>query len=215
MADSDEDELAAALALSMSPLVAAPAPAPEPAPAEHSLPALAPADPAQHEAAIQNLCDMGFPRDQVALAMQCAFMDPDRAVQYLTDGIPPELLAGAAEPEQRKLVALVRTDLGMSTGKVAAQVAHGVLAAYRTAQRHDPHGLQEWCEMGEPTIVLQVATQQRLHELLEAARAQGLPTHCVADAGRTQVAPGSETVGCVGPALKGAIDAVTGALSLL
>ena len=163
---------------------------------------------------MQNLCDMGFPRDQVVAAMRAAFMNADRAVQYLTDGIPPELTGGGAE-RARKLVALVRTDLGMSAGKVAAQVAHGVLAAYRTAQRHDSHGLEQWLDAGEPTIVLQVASQQQLHELLEAARAQGLPTHCVADAGRTQVAPGSETVGCVGPAAVDAIDVVTGRLSLL
>ena len=59
--------------------------------------------------------------------------------------LPPLLLmasisatAQAAAPLQavpHKMVALVRSDLGMGLGKVAAQVSHATLGAYKRAQR--------------------------------------------------------------------------------
>ena len=42
-----------------------------------------------------------------------------------------------------------------------------------------------------------------------------MPTERVADAGRTEVAAGSVTVGTIGPANNSEIDVVTGGLSLL
>ncbi|KPI84841.1 Uv excision repair RAD23-like protein [Leptomonas seymouri] len=42
---------------------------------------------------IDEVCSMGFgDRNQVALALRAAFMNVDRAVEYLFDGIPPHLL---------------------------------------------------------------------------------------------------------------------------
>jgi len=40
------------------------------------------------QAAIDNLVEMGYQREQVQAAMVAAFMNPDRAVQYLEEGIP-------------------------------------------------------------------------------------------------------------------------------
>ncbi len=48
-----------------------------------------------------------------------------------------------------------------------------------------------------------------------AARASGLPTALIVDAGRTQVAPGSATVLAIGPGEVARIDRVTGDLKLL
>lgn len=47
------------------------------------------------------------------------------------------------------------------------------------------------------------------------AAAAGVPTHRVADAGRTQIAAGSFTVLAVGPAPVSVINAMTGHLKLL
>ncbi len=48
----------------------------------------------------------------------------------------------------------------------------------------------------------------------EAGR-RGLPTYVVRDAGRTQVAAGSQTVLAIGPGPEDVIDEVTGELKLL
>ena len=71
--------------------------------------------------------------------------------------------ADVAPPPPRsptKVVCLVREDLGMGVGKIAAQVSHAVLGALRRAiaagDRLAPV-VQEWQVTGETTIVLQVA----------------------------------------------------------
>lgn len=83
---------------------AAPAPAaPAPALAAEAAPA-PPAAPgglltgSNLEGAISNLCDMGFDRAEVVACMRAAFNNPERAVEYLTTGIPPALQAVAQAP---------------------------------------------------------------------------------------------------------------------
>jgi hypothetical protein len=59
-----------------------------------------------------------------------------------------------------------------------------------------------------PFLALQAALAQK-------ALQRGLPAYIVQDAGRTQIAAGSQTVLAIGPGPKSVIDTVTGHLSLL
>ena len=61
-----------------------------------------------------------------------------------------------------KMVILVREELRMGAGKVAAQCVHAALGAYRTrrGRRRRPSALHAWQMTGEATIVLKVPDLQ-------------------------------------------------------
>jgi peptidyl-tRNA hydrolase, PTH2 family len=112
-----------------------------------------------------------------------------------------------------KLALVVRTDLGMGRGKIAAQVAHAAVAAVLAGL--GGADLAAWLQEGQPKVVLKVADGAQLDDVVRQARAAGLPTELICDAGRTQVSPGTHTCCALGPADGQRIDAVTGGLSLL
>jgi peptidyl-tRNA hydrolase, PTH2 family len=112
-----------------------------------------------------------------------------------------------------KLAIVVRTDLGMGRGKIAAQVAHAAVAAVLAGLGGTD--LATWLQEGQPKVVLRVADGGQLDEVIRQARDAGLPTEVICDAGRTQVSPGTQTCCALGPAEGSRIDAVTAGLSLL
>ncbi|KAJ4368760.1 hypothetical protein N0V83_005842 [Neocucurbitaria cava] len=120
-------------------------------------------------------------------------------------------------PEECKLVLVVRTDLGMTKGKIGAQCGHATLACYKHFLRHSPNStiLRRWEQMGQAKVALQVKSEEELELLQAQALSLGLVAHIVHDAGRTQIASGSATVLGIGPAPRGVIDQVTGHLKLL
>ncbi|EWC48714.1 hypothetical protein DRE_00019 [Drechslerella stenobrocha 248] len=121
----------------------------------------------------------------------------------------------SALTEECKLVLCVRTDLGMTKGKIAAQCGHATLACYKAVSRHAPLLLKRWEYMGQAKIALKVDSEEELLTLQAQAMSVGLVARVVHDAGRTQIASGSATVLGIGPAPKSVINQITGHLKLL
>uniref|UniRef100_UPI00358E886C peptidyl-tRNA hydrolase 2, mitochondrial-like n=1 Tax=Myxine glutinosa TaxID=7769 RepID=UPI00358E886C len=120
----------------------------------------------------------------------------------------------AREGGEEKLVLVVRSDLGMGKGKVAAQCAHAAVSAYKRAAQSNAEGLRRWEYSGQSKVVLRAQDENALSQLLAHARTLGLPVSLVQDAGRTQIAPGSRTVLGIGPGAADIVDKVTGHLKL-
>jgi len=112
-----------------------------------------------------------------------------------------------------KLAVVVRTDLDMGRGKIAAQVAHAAVAAALASL--GTADFAAWRAEGQPKVVLKVSTADQLEDVVRQGREDGLPVEVISDAGRTQVAPGTLTCCALGPAEIHRIDAVTGGLPLL
>ncbi len=110
---------------------------------------------------------------------------------------------------------IVRKDIKLGTGKLAAQVAHASLMSYFEAEKKDKKVAEEWLDTGEKKIVLKVDDDKALKKLHEAFKYKGFPTALVTDAGLTQVPPGTITALGVGPWYGKEIDFFTSALKLL
>jgi PTH2 family peptidyl-tRNA hydrolase len=115
--------------------------------------------------------------------------------------------------DEPKMVLVVRTDLGMGRGKIAAQVAHAAVTAALRA--YDTAVFAAWSRAGQPKVVLKIGGETELTQLCAEAHAAGLPVQVVHDAGRTQVVAGTMTCCAIGPAYGDDVDRVTASLALL
>jgi PTH2 family peptidyl-tRNA hydrolase len=114
-----------------------------------------------------------------------------------------------------KQAIVVRKDLGMRTGKLATQVAHASVGAYRAWQRDNPLSFDEWSDQGQKKIVLRADSEEILTVLEGAAVKVDMPHYLVRDHGRTQVDPGTLTALALGPAEAEDVDRLTSTLQLL
>ncbi|MGB1587527.1 MAG: aminoacyl-tRNA hydrolase [Poseidonia sp.] len=106
---------------------------------------------------------------------------------------------------------LVRHDLNLSVGKVAAQCAHAAVDVVANARR--TRLLERWRAGGARKIVLSVDDLEALNEVADNVP-RGCFSHIVVDAGHTEVPAGTITVlGLLGP--RRAVDALTGHLTTL
>ena len=121
----DEAELAAALALSMGGSAAPPGAATD------------------DQGALQVMEICGCTLQAANAAIAAAQGSVDLAVELI--------LGGGDEPaEEYKMTALVRTDLGMGVGKIAAQVSHATLGAYRDACTSNSDAVRAWSSAASP-----------------------------------------------------------------
>lgn len=181
----------------------------------------------QKSAIKQELVGMGFLEEHVNLALNVC-NNQEEAVDLIIKMLENEDFYNVMKQnanakkygddlslKQYKMTIVVRKDLNMSIGKIASQVGHGVLDAYKEALRKYPKYVEIWENSGSKKVVLGVNSLSDIIKLKEKALSQEIPFSVISDAGRTEVEPGSITVIAVGPAPNNLVDIITGNLELL
>lgn len=111
-----------------------------------------------------------------------------------------------------KLVILVREDLKLPKGKLAAQAGH---ASVDAVIKSDKKIVELWKKEGGKKIVLKVKDENELFKYKQMAEDIGLKTALIKDAGRTVLEPGTITCLGIGPDLEEKIDKVSGKLKMM
>lgn len=122
-----------------------------------------------------------------------------------------------------KQVIVIRKDLKMRRGKEIAQGAHASMAflshVVRQALSGDTLALSipqvEWIMGLFAKVVVRVDSEEELVAVHEAAKAAGLDSHLIVDAGLTEFNGVPTATACaIGPDEAEKIDAITGSLTL-
>ncbi|KAG6885936.1 hypothetical protein C0993_007438 [Termitomyces sp. T159_Od127] len=100
-------------------------------------------------------------------------------VEEIADGDLSAIQAGAFEP--CKLVLVVRTDLKMSPGKIAAQCGHATLACYKALHKVNPQLIRHWEKTGQAKIALKGTSEEQLHELEAIAKSLNICARSIQD----------------------------------
>ena len=111
-----------------------------------------------------------------------------------------------------KQVILVRQDLHMPPGKLAAQCCH---ASVETVLKSDRDLVDEWKREGMAKIVLRVDDKEQLLLTMKAAKQAGLVCALIRDAGKTFFKEPTITCLGIGPDDNEKIDRITGDLRIL
>lgn len=111
-----------------------------------------------------------------------------------------------------KQVIVLRSDIGMSTGKMVAQACHAAVGASRNASGD---AVAEWESSGAKKVAVEIDGEEALLQRYRRAKGEGLPTYMVKDAGHTELEPGTITALGIGPGKDGAVDKVTKDLALI
>jgi PTH2 family peptidyl-tRNA hydrolase len=113
-----------------------------------------------------------------------------------------------------KLVLVINNDLKMGKGKIAAQAGHASVTATLKAGEYRPTILDSWLKSGQKKVCLK-SSYDDLIELESKAKANGIQTVRITDAGKTQIPSGSLTVIAFGPDNEDILHGLTGHLKLL
>ncbi|USN45511.1 MAG: peptidyl-tRNA hydrolase [Candidatus Woesearchaeota archaeon] len=111
-----------------------------------------------------------------------------------------------------KQVIVVRKDLKLPKGKMAAQVAHASVDAVLASSRLK---VAAWRRLGMKKIVVYAEDKVHLAEIAAKAKDAGLKAKIITDAGHTVVEPGTVTCLGIGPEAEAKIDAITQDLQLV
>ena len=117
------------------------------------------------------------------------------------------------------MVFLVRQDLKMKAGKIAAQVAYAALGLYDDIifgnNLYQQEALDFWVNYGQKKIVLKVPDLQTIEIALNKCKESNIATCLITDAGLTQVEPFTKTVLGIGPDTSEKINKITGTFKLM
>ena len=114
-----------------------------------------------------------------------------------------------------KQTIVVRADLKMGKGKLAAQSSHASLSAYNKTKNSSQELVRSWENEGQMKVVLKVNSEQELLQYYELAKRAGIPCELIRDAGHTQLEPGTLTCFAAGPWDEKELDKIFGKLKLL
>jgi len=121
----------------------------------------------------------------------------------------------AKRKSEFKQVILVREDLHLPKGKMAAQVAHASLdALIRSEKKKKKDIINAWKKEGMKKTVLRVSSLKEMKDCRRKAEEKGLSTAMITDAGRTVIKRGTITCLGIGPDEEKKIDGVTGELKV-
>lgn len=136
-----------------------------------------------------------------------------------------------------KQVIVVRKDLNMRKGKIAAQVAHAAMKVFfdrmdkiereaveydftteyiNKCQVHFTKEMQEWMQGAFTKVVVGVDSEDEIYQLAEKAKQANIPYAIIIDNGFTEF-HGNKTTTCIaiGPAESEKLAPITGDLSLI
>ncbi len=117
--------------------------------------------------------------------------------------------------EDLKQVLIIRTDLKMGKGKIAAQASHASVNASLEALHQHKIWFDRWKKYGMAKIAVKVSSEEELQGYYQKAIKAKLPKALINDAGYTQLLPGTATAVAIGPAPSSIIDPITKDLKLL
>ena len=107
---------------------------------------------------------------------------------------------------------VIRTDLGMSCGKQAVQIAHAALASYLIS---DGFKRIFWYGEGQRKVVLKVDCEEKILELEKLAQYLHISSAVIRDFELTQIKPNTITAIGLGPDTEENLNKITSHLSLL
>jgi PTH2 family peptidyl-tRNA hydrolase len=116
------------------------------------------------------------------------------------------------EDYQYKQVIIMRQDLKLPKGKMAAQAAH---ASVEAVLKSDKNKISDWRNVGSKKVVLKVENEKELYRYIQFAKDADIITSVITDAGKTVIAPGTVTCGAIGPDSEEKIDRITGKLGMV
>jgi PTH2 family peptidyl-tRNA hydrolase len=114
-----------------------------------------------------------------------------------------------------KQVIIVRRDVTMGTGKIAAQVAHAAVMGAEKVKASRRDWFNSWFAAGQAKVVVKVKSVEELMKVRNRAEELYLPVVQVQDSGLTQIPAGTITCIGIGPAPSELVDNVTLELKLL